>query len=403
MNKFERYLALFPFWKRRSEFYRDVATSIEERELPRDFIEGEYQIATTPATADKTKAKALGYMKVLMESGVTSLQDLLRQTMPPSDSMGIAVIEDARDKAAALRYVAENVDQQTAMNKVVTSALMSPLILLPIAMVFSFVMAGYVIPAFEKTAPPEVWTGFAAMVRNFAELFRVWAPWVIAGAAGILGWMFFWALENLTANWRYKAESATGWYKAAWLLLGPIQPIFSLYRDIQSARMLSNLSTLLRANRSLQDALNELANNATPWMRRHLLMVIETLQMNPGEYVLAFSGGIVSSSVLARLNTKVRRDAGSDFAKILVDIGTSGQEKAREAVGAYAMKLNLFTLAGVFGIILFFYGGEGWIVTRIQQEMSPGAIQRRAMEKKKAPKPPVAAPTGNSASGNGPT
>jgi hypothetical protein len=186
MNKFERYLALFPFWKRRSEFYRDVATSIEERELPRDFIEGEYQIATTPATADKTKAKALGYMKVLMESGVTSLQDLLRQTMPPSDSMGIAVIEDARDKAAALRYVAENVDQQTAMNKVVTSALMSPLILLPIAMVFSFVMAGYVIPAFEKTAPPEVWTGFAAMVRNFAELFRVWAPWVIAGAAGIL-------------------------------------------------------------------------------------------------------------------------------------------------------------------------------------------------------------------------
>jgi type II secretory pathway component PulF len=201
-------------------------------------------------------------------------------------------------------------------------------------------------------------------------------------------WMIFWGLENLTTRWRYKAESAVGMTKLYWLLLGPIQPMFSLYRDIQSARMLSNLATLLRANRNLQDALGELAKNSTPWMRRHLLMIIESLQLNPGEYVLAFSGGVMSKSVLARLHTKVRRDAGNDFAKVLVEIGTSGQEQARKAVGDYAKKMNAFLLVAVLGIIIFFYAGQGWIVTRIQQEMSPAAIQRRALQRRQAP--PVA-------------
>ena len=383
MNSLQKWITLSSFWGKRSLFYRDIANAIDERELLRDFIDGEYQIAITPVTADKTKADALGFIRKVMEGGATSLEDVLYQCMPKSDAMGISVISDAKDKSAALRYVAENVEQQAQMNKVVKNALFSPMILLPVAFAFAFVMASYVIPAFEKSAPPEVWVGFSALVRDSAVIFRNFGPFILAGLALFIGGFVSYGLANITSRWRYKAENSSGYGRILWLLAGPVQPMLTIYRDIESSRMLANLSTLLQSGRGLQDALGHLAQSATPWMRRHLLVVIESLQLNPGDYVLAFSHGILSSAILARLHTKVRRDAGNDFSKVLIDIGTTGQEKAREAVAAYASTANFFLLVVVFSIILFFYGGQYWIIMKIQEEMSPSQIPRRSLEHRK--------------------
>jgi hypothetical protein len=383
MNAIQKRIILSSFWKNRANFYRDIATAIDERELLRDFIDGEYQIAITPVTADKEKAEALGFIRKIMEGGVSAVEDVLSQCMPPSDKMGISVIADAKDKAAALRYVAANVEQQGQMNKVVSKALASPAILLPVAFAFAYVMAGYVIPAFEKSAPPSVWVGFSAIVRDAAFAFRNFGPFIFAGLFGLISWFVSYGLSNITSRWRYKAESTFGYAQIPWLLLGPIQPMLSIYRDIESSRMLANLATLLQSGRGLQDALGHLAQNASPWMRKHLLVVIESLQLNPGDYVLAFSHGILSRAILARLHTKVRRDAGNDFSQVLIEIGTSGQEKAREAVGAYAVRANAILLLVVFSIILFFYGGQNWIIMQIQEETSPSRIQKRALEHRK--------------------
>jgi len=378
----ERLLVLVPFWSHRVEFYRDLANAIEARELLRDFIDGEWRIASNPMTADKQKAAVLSYMRSLMENGLTSVEQVLERTMPAADAMGIAVVADAQDKAAALRFVADNVEQQSAMGKVVVSAVASPAILAPVALVFAFVMAGYVIPAFEKSAPPEVWVGFAALVRTVASVFTALAPIVLALLVSGLTWFALYGLAHINSTWRYSAESAVGWARLPWALLGPVRPMLTLYRDIQSARMLSNLATLLQAGRGLQDAITELSKHASPWMRKHLLWVLEHMQLNPGDNVAAFSHGILSGTLLARLHTKVRRDAGADFARVLVEIGTQGQEQARLDVKRYAQQLNVVLLVGVFAIILFFYGGQNYILFQIQEQMSPQNIQQRALRKR---------------------
>jgi hypothetical protein len=377
----ERLLTLRPFWGRRAEFYQDIAASIDARELLRDFVDGEWRIASNPATADKTKASFLGYMRRLMESGVTALPDVLERVMPASDAMGIAVIADSQDQAAALRFVAQNVEEQSAMGKVIATAVTSPAVLAPIAFVFAYVMAAYVIPAFEQGAPAEVWTGFAAVVRNTAVFFKVYAPIVVSVLLGALTWFAVHGLANITARWRYQAESAVGAARLPWMLLGPVRPILTMYRDIQAARMLANLATLLQAGRGLQDSLAELAKHASPWMRKHLLWVLEHMQLNPGDNVPAFSQGILSATLLARLHTKVRRDAGADFARVLIDIGTLGQEQARADVQRYAQRLNVVLLVSVLGVILFFYAGQNYILLRIRDETTPQAIQKRALKR----------------------
>lgn len=382
MKRLERFLVLSSFWSKRADFYRDLANSIDDRELLRDFVEGEWRIATHTSTADKNKAAVLGYMRQLMDSGVTSVEQVLEHIMPAADTMSLSVVADAKDKAAALRFVADNVEQQKAMSAVVRSAITSPLILVPVAFVFAYVMASSVIPAFEKGAPPEVWVGFAAFVRSAAYAFKVGAPVAALLLVGLLAWFSLYGLPNITAGWRYRAESATGYARLLWLMSGPMRPILAIYRDIQSARMLANLATLLQAGRGLQDALSDLSMHTSPWMRKHLQWVIEHMQLHPGEHAQAFGNGVLSSLLLARLHTKVRRDAGSDFARVLVDLGTLGQEQTRVDVKRYAQQLNIVLLAGVFGVILFFYGGQNYILLQIQQQMTPQAIQQRALQKK---------------------
>jgi hypothetical protein len=379
LTKFAQYHS---FWAVRADFYRDLAQAVQDRELLRDFINGELQISLSPKTQDKDRAKALTAMQTLMQAGYNSIDEVLSGVMPAADAMGLAVVRDAKDRAAAIRTIANNIEQQMAMSKVVRLALASPALLLPVGFAFAFILSTYSIPAFEKAAPPEVWVGYAALVRDSAKVFAQWG--VPAFAISFLAsfWFFGWGLSNLTSMWRYKAENARGWSKAAWLLLGPIQPLLSIYRDVQSSRMLANLAVYLQNGRGLQEALADLSGSTSPWMRKHILWVLEHLQISPGDYVGAFSHGILSAPLLARLHSKVRRDAGQEFSKVLIDVGTAGQEKAREDVKKAAGHANFVLLLLTLGIVLFFYFGQSWIVFQIQDQSSPTKVQMRALQKK---------------------
>ncbi len=385
MNGLIKFIKFRGFWAQRAQFYRDAAVSEKERELFRDFIDGEYQISITPATRNKTRATALLHMRSLIAQGVTGVDQLLSSVMPTEDALGISVIVDAKDKAAALGFVADNVQEQAEMTKIVRSAMASPMVLLPVAFVFSYVMADRVIPAFEKAAPPEVWFGFAALVRDVSFLVRDWGPPLMLTLAAAMIWFVSFGLANITSMWRYHCERATGWQRVVWLLLGPVNPMLVIYRDIQSARMLANLATLIKGGRGVQDSLQELGSKASPWMRKHLHWVLEHLQLMPGDYIGAFGHGILSSYALGRMHTMVRRDTGHDFAGVLIDIGTNGQLKAREAVKSYATRLNAILLVAIFSVILFFVGGQNWIVMQVQDQLSPSSIQRRAYEKQQMP------------------
>jgi hypothetical protein len=69
-------------------------------------------------------------------------------------------------------------------------------------------------------------------------------------------------------------------------------------------------------------------------------------------------------------------------AKVLVDLGTLGQDQARADVQRYAQQLNIVLLGGVLSVILFFYGGQNYILLKIREETSPQAIQQRALQRK---------------------
>jgi hypothetical protein len=381
----DRAYSLRGFWQRRTTFYRDLATALEERELPNDFIAGELAIALTPQTHDQHRAKGLAFLRDVMHSSDISLHQALIAAMPKADAIALATLRFTQQVPQALRDLASNLDQQAEMSRIVRAALVSPLVLMPVAYVFAYVLSSVSIPEFSKAAPPEVWTPFNATVRLLAGLFQAWSGYAVALLVLALAWVFVWALPSWTAPARYALEAAQGARRMAWLLACPFQPIFELYRDIQGAKMLANLANLMQSGMLLQDAVAVLSDSAEPWMRRHLAMVSEHLQLRPGDHVGAFSHGVLSTFLLSRLSSMVRRDAGGQFDKVLIALGTTGLQDAKEAVKARAVAINAVLLCLTFSVIAFFYAGQNSIAYAIQDANSPAAVMRRQLQKQSEP------------------
>lgn len=383
-NAIKRYYDLGSFWSRRTDFYRDLAVSIAERELPKDFVNGELEIAVSPRTSDSGRAVGLTYMRNLMEAGDPTLHEVLLATMPKGDQLALSILKDAKDRPAALRTLAKTIDNQNELVKMVRQALTTPAILIPVGFAFSYVLSTITIPAFAKAAPPEIWVGYNLAVRTAADFMSAFGPYMAVGGILFFIWLLVWALPNLTSDWRYKVESARGLRRILLILICPVQPVFSLYRDIQGTRMLGNLANLLQSKILLADAVQVLLENSQPWLRRHLMMLSEHLQLSPGDYVGAFSHGILSPFLLARLNSMVRRDAGGEFSLVLIELGGIGQVEGREAVRKSAVSINAFLLVATISVILFFYVGQSTIASAIEDANSPTAVMKRALKKREA-------------------
>lgn len=383
MASISRASSLRGFWKNRTTFYRDIATSIQERELPNDFIAGELGIAMAPATQDKNRAKGLSFMRDVLHASDISLHEALLATMPKGDSLALGTLKFAKNVPIALRDLAKNIDSQQEMTKMVRAALLSPLILLPATYAFAYILSSVSIPEFVKSAPEEVWQStFNVMVRDSAALLNGYGHWFALAVVLSSLWVFIWALPNLTQSWRFSMERSRGYNRALWIMIFPFQPVFALYRDISGTKMLGNLANLMQSGMLLKDALMTLAESAQPWMRRHLVMVHEHLDLYSGDYVGAFAHGVLPTFLLSRMNSMVRRDAGGQFDKVLIELGTTGMIEARESVKRSAVVINAVLLAVTLSVITFFYIGQGAIVLSIQDANSATAVMRRQVAKR---------------------
>ncbi len=381
----QRQQHLFLFWQQRTTFYRDCANALEEKELLQDFIAGELLIATQTLTANKAKARGLAYMQEVMQAGDLNLQQVLTRSMPSSDAIALSTLSFTNHIPKALRELADNLDQQYLMNQMLRSALVSPLILMPVAYVFAYVLSSISIPEFSKAAPPEVWTPFNQLVKSTAETFEAYGGLFALLVLLTSVWLFIWALPQLTHRWRFQLENSQGYRKFLWCCLIPFQPVFGLYRDIQATRMLGNLANLMQSGMLLQDAVDHLLQHAQAWMQKHLVMVNEHLQIAPGDYVGAFSHGVLSPYLLARMSSMVRRDSGAQFDKILIVLGTTGMAEAMASVKQTAVKINAILLTLTFALIVFFYGGQNSIAFAIQEANSPATIMQRQLQKQQSP------------------
>jgi len=360
---------LMDFRGKREAFYEQLAKSIENKEQFKTFLEEELKIARHKRTRNSSREAALKLMVRKLSLGDDFLiSQILGTVMPQNDRMMLAAVDEAKDKPGTLRALAAAIKSQKEAKSVIWKAIFPPMVLIPGVAGFSYVLATQSIPIIVKVAPPEVWTPFNMSVRIVSEIVASHGGLIVASVIGAIA-AFTYALPRWKGNLRSKLEQVPqGWG----FLLFPVAPFLlplSIYRDFQVSLLVTSLAVLLKSGATLSSALDTLKRNADPWMRWHLKKIMNHLNVAPTDYIPAFSKGLMSPKLLARLATTIRNNP--QFDKILIQLGTEGGEDIRNEIGNTAKGLNAVLLSVAAAVVVFLYVGQLSISQSMTEELDP--------------------------------
>ena len=205
-------------------------------------------------------------------------------------------------------------------------------------------------------------------VRMVAETLASHGGMIVLGVIGAIV-AFTYSLPRWKGNLRSALEQVPqGWG----FLLFPVAPFLlplSIYRDFQVSLLVTSLAVLLKSGATLSSALETLKRNADPWMRWHLKKIMNHLNVAPTDYIPAFSKGLMSPKLLARLATTIRNNP--QFDKILIQLGTEGGEDIRNEIGNTAKGLNAVLLSAAAAVVVFLYVGQLSISQSMTEELDP--------------------------------
>ena len=381
LEKIFDHLQLMDFHGKRVVFYEDWARSMEAGELLSTFLKAELEISMSKQTADSSRAFALKQMLRRMNEGEETMpSQIVGLSMPANDMMMLAAGDSAKehDLIKVLRDLCAALNEQAEAKKVIFKSMITPMLLVPGMAIFAYVLSSQSIPIIEKVAPQEVWTTFNNSVRVFANVINHAGAYV-ALAVALFGSILWYSLSRWTGRVRFRMERIRS---STALLLMPVMPWLlplSIYRDFQAVMMLSSLAVLLKSGRTLHDALELIGTKATPYLQYHIRRILNYIDEYPLEVSAAFSSGILSPKVSARLATISRTTKG--YEDVLIAVGTTGAVEIRNQVGKTAAKLNFVFLIAATSVLLFLYLGQMSITTSMQHELDPITITKRKMEK----------------------
>lgn len=153
------------------------------------------------------------------------------------------------------------------MKSSVYSQLAYPVILLSVVTGLLNMIHAHFLPPLERMMPREEWTGALWWLGISAEVVAEQGIWLGMLTLLFVAWII-WSLPNVTGRPRKVMDTFMPW---------------SLYRDFQGVVFLLNIAALLGANVKTLDALNKLAQHASPWLLERLNAIRR--RVNAGEHL----------------------------------------------------------------------------------------------------------------------
>jgi type II secretory pathway component PulF len=334
------WLALLDFRSARAEFYRDFAEMYQRNEAMVSFLEGE--LANAQLTRQRSRARALRVVLHRHQDGehASRVSHLLEGVVPRSDAMLLTAVDRAADKPQALRALADAIDKQQQMVRLMLSYSALPTITIPICYALISLLGKVILVIDEATpvyAQDALWEGMNGWARVIAMFAQAWGAQTLLALGLGLG-AVLWSLPRWRGASRLRVE--------AW-------PIYGLYRDFQAGMLFSSMAMMLKTGETLQGSIDDVTQRASPWMRWHLGRVVDALEENPTGTLDAFRRGLLSPHLLSRAATLNRSSAS--FSDVLIQLGTTEGERVLLRVKKAAVIAN-FALVGLLASVATFMG-----------------------------------------------
>lgn len=343
----------------RADFYSNLSDALKRKVALRSFLERELSNATMLKLSSQIYM-INKIMNRLSSGNGSNLQDMLKNIAPDSDQLMLSSVDNAPgpDQPTALLRLVEAISFQKRSFITLMQSLATPILAIPIVAAIC-IITSRIIESIAKDAPSEVWVGFNGYVKTFALFINSNWPYILISFI-LLAVLIIHQLPRFTGKLRLKIDS--------W-------PIFGLYRDYNSAIVLSSMAMLLSSKKGMRESLEQMREKGSPWLKWQINRVINSLENNPSDYMHAFSRGLLSPTILTRIASLL--DSANNFEETLVTMGTSEIKRLESNIKVASDGLGWLLIIVIGSAAVFLSIGQMTIATGLANATDPSTVMMK--------------------------
>jgi type II secretory pathway component PulF len=337
--------------KQRLSTYRKLAKFMKNGVSLRETLDTMYNFASEEGKKPHTpQALALDEWRRGVAEG-RRIGDTMKGWVPQRD----VTIISSGEQAGKLETALENaIFLQLGAKKIkaaIIKGLAYPAVLFLVAIIFMYIAATKIVPAFSDVVPKEQWVGTGRSMAVMADMVNAGLiPAIMFLVAATIG------LIVALPRWQGKIRARLDSY-----------PPFSIYRLSTGAGFLLTMAALVKAGVAIPQALELIRMNASPWYKERLTATLRQMNngANLGEALYRTKLNFPEREAVADL----RAYAGmKGFDESLQLLGQEWMEDSVERIEAQSGLIRNFAMILMAGIF-------GWIASGIfslQQQIASG-------------------------------
>ncbi|SFY09084.1 type II secretion system F family protein [Azotobacter vinelandii] len=205
--------------------------------------------------------------------GGKSLADSCRTRIPHDETSLIETGEETGNLVQAFRDCVRIIEVRQRIARLVRSVVVMPSVTWTLMGALLYVIALWMVPSMSRRSDPETWTGIPALlhglsyvVSHYGVLVIMLTVTMILTSVATLPYFCGLQISPTSPTWKVQLSKLM---QGARLRLETIPP-WSIYKVLQGAIFLLNMSVMLRTGINQLDALDTLKRSATPWLRERL-------------------------------------------------------------------------------------------------------------------------------------
>lgn len=266
-------------------------------------------------------------------SAGAKLSTALSRWAPANEVMIIKAGEQS-DLASAFENAAITTEKTKAMKSTVIKSSAYPVALIAMLFGLMYLFSTQAVPKLTEVKDPATWEGASAMLYTISKFVENYWPLVLGSIFGVVT-AFFYMLPRLTGQVRVYLDRV---------------PPFSVYRTMQSSSFLISMSSLMKTGVPIVDAVKQLHELSSPYMRYHLNEILR--KMNAG----VSHGNALNSDFLDK-ETGISIEIYSELSDLQGSMEEIGKDSIENALANITTAMDLLKNLIMLGVAIYI----GWV------------------------------------------
>lgn len=336
----------------RALFYSDLADSFRRRVSLKQFATVMGSNAAILKNDNAAYIASKIYEKIENDADV-GLEASIQDVVPHSDLPLLRAAEVSKNVPDSIVHLSKVVDFKNRLMVTLFQALFLLLVVLALSTGVSWMTAD-IIDQIVKTAPHIRFDGFNALVIGLTNfLMNYWKSILVVLALLVIGLIY--GASRFTGQLRTKLDE--------W-------PLLSIYRNWHSANDIAALAMFLSAGLVLKEAINRLSTESNPWRQWQIHKLTTALDNHPNELLQAFSQGMFSPQLRARLAALA--ESASSFEDAIIKLGANELERIEGDISRTLKHATSFLISVTASVAIVLALGQNTIIIQLQNEFSKG-------------------------------